>query len=42
VKAIVQNTYGPPGVLRLEEVEKMVANDGAVLLRVHAAAVNPT
>jgi len=28
-------------VLRLEKVEKTVVNDGAVLLRVHAAGVNP-
>ena len=41
MKAIVQDAYGPPEVLRLEEVEKPVVNDGAVLLRVHTAGVNP-
>ncbi len=41
MKAIVQDAYGPPEVLRLEEVEKPAVNDGAVLLRVHAAGVNP-
>ena len=41
MKAIVQDEYGPPEVLRLEELEKPVVKDGAVLLRVHAAGVNP-
>jgi NADPH:quinone reductase-like Zn-dependent oxidoreductase len=41
MKAIVQDAYGPPEVLRLEEVERPVVHDGAVLLRVHAAGVNP-
>ena len=41
MKAIVQDAYGPPEVLRLAEVEKPVVKDGAVLLRVHAAGVNP-
>ena len=41
MKAIVQNTYGPPDVLVLEEIEKPVVDDGEVLIRVHAAAANP-
>src|ERR1700716_822477 len=41
MKAIVQDAYGPPEVLRLGEVERPVVHDGAVLLRVHAAGVNP-
>ncbi len=41
MKAIVCRTYGPPDVLRLEEVEKPAAADDEILIRVRAAAVNP-
>lgn len=41
MKAIVQDRYGSPGVLELEELEKPVVNDREVLVRVHAASVNP-
>jgi NADPH:quinone reductase-like Zn-dependent oxidoreductase len=41
MKAIVQNTYGPPDVLGLEEVDKPVVKNDEVLVRVRAAAVNP-
>ncbi|MFC1643404.1 alcohol dehydrogenase catalytic domain-containing protein [Myxococcota bacterium] len=40
MKAIVYDTYGSPDVLRLEEVDKPVAGDDDVLVRVHAASVN--
>jgi NADPH:quinone reductase-like Zn-dependent oxidoreductase len=40
MKAIVQDRYGPPDVLELREVDKPVAADSEVLVRVHAAAVN--
>jgi NADPH:quinone reductase-like Zn-dependent oxidoreductase len=40
MKAIVREKYGPPEVLKVEEVEKPeLAHDG-VLVRVRAAAVN--
>ncbi len=39
--AIVYRCYGPPDVLRLEDVAKPVPGDDDVLVRVHAAAVNP-
>jgi NADPH:quinone reductase-like Zn-dependent oxidoreductase len=42
VRAVVHDRYGPPDVLRLEEVERPVAADGEVLVRVHAAAVTRT
>ncbi len=41
MKAAVRRCYGPPGVLRVEDVEKPVPADNQVLVRVHAAAVNP-
>jgi NADPH:quinone reductase-like Zn-dependent oxidoreductase len=40
VKAIVYTKYGPPGVLQFQEVEKPVAKDNEVLIKVHAASVN--
>jgi NADPH:quinone reductase-like Zn-dependent oxidoreductase len=41
VKAIVYHEYGPPDVLRCEEIEKPTPGDSEVLLRVRAAALNP-
>jgi NADPH:quinone reductase len=42
VKAIVLRTFGPPEVLRLEEVPAPEAGPGEVLIRVHAVSVNRT
>lgn len=41
MKAIVQDAYGPPEVLHLGEVNRPVAGDDEVLVRVHAAGVDP-
>jgi NADPH:quinone reductase-like Zn-dependent oxidoreductase len=41
MKAIVYRKYGSPDVLALQEVEKPTVGDGGVLVRVHAASVNP-
>jgi NADPH:quinone reductase-like Zn-dependent oxidoreductase len=41
MKAIVYHEYGSPDVLRCEELEKPVPKDDQVLIKVHAAAVNP-
>jgi NADPH:quinone reductase-like Zn-dependent oxidoreductase len=41
MKAVVYRCYGPPEVLSYEDVEKPVPADNQVLVKVHAAAVNP-
>ena len=41
MKAIVHCEYGPPDVLKLEDVEKPAPNDNQLLVRVRAASVNP-
>ena len=42
MKAVVHDSYGPPDVLRLEDVERPVPADDEVLVRVHATTVNRT
>lgn len=40
MKAVVQRAYGPPEILRLEEVDKPALTDAGVLVRVRASSVN--
>ena len=42
MRAVVHDRYGPPDVLRLEDVERPVPEDDEVLIRVHATTVNRT
>src|SRR5262249_4646192 len=41
MKAIVQERFGPPDVWRLDEVDRPDIGADDVLVRVHAAALNP-
>jgi NADPH:quinone reductase-like Zn-dependent oxidoreductase len=42
MRAVVYNRYGPPEVLRLEEVDRPVPKEDEVLIKVHASTVNRT
>jgi NADPH:quinone reductase-like Zn-dependent oxidoreductase len=42
VKAVVHHRYGPPEVLRLEDVERPIPKEDEVLVRVHASTVTRT
>lgn len=41
MKAIVQDRYGSPEVLELRDIDKPEIGDDDVLVRVHAAGVDP-
>ena len=41
MKAIVYHKYGPPDILKLQEIEKPAVRDDELLVEVHAASVNP-
>ena len=42
MRAVVHDRYGPPEVLRVEDVERPVPADDEVLVRVHATTVTRT
>ena len=39
MRAVIHDRYGPPEVLRVDEVERPVPNEDEVLVRVHASTV---
>jgi NADPH:quinone reductase-like Zn-dependent oxidoreductase len=41
MKAIVRTQYGPPDALQCKDVEKPTPQDNEVLIKLHAASVNP-
>ncbi len=41
MKAVIQNEYGSPTVLQLEDIPRPAVADNQVLVRIRAAAVNP-
>ena len=40
MRAVVYDTYGPPEVMRLEDVDPPIPKDDEVLVKVHASTVN--
>ena len=41
MKAIIYHQYGSPDVLQLQDMDKPVVRDDAVLVKIRAAAANP-
>lgn len=41
MQAVMHRCYGPPEVLSLEDIEKPVPAENQILIKVHAASINP-
>jgi NADPH:quinone reductase-like Zn-dependent oxidoreductase len=42
MRAVISDRYGPPDILRIEDVERPVPNDDEMLVKVHATTVTRT
>ena len=40
MRAVIADRYGPPDILRIEEVERPVPKEDELLVRIHASTVN--
>ena len=40
MRAVIRDSYGPPDVLRFQEVEKPIPKDDEILMKVYSASVN--
>jgi len=42
MRAVMQRCYGDPNVLRVESIARPIPADDQMLIKVHAASINPS